>query len=224
MTPYTKVLPKGLLPIGKQPILEIIVKQLRYYGFDRLTMACGYLAPLIQTYFGDGSSWNVKIRYQVEDHPLGTVGALKNIKHLSQPFLVINCDVLTTLNFKEFWEFHCKGDSLLTIASQEKKIPIHLGVLQTQGDRVIDFVEKPVLMAHVNMGIYMMEPEILRYIPENQFFDIPDLIRALLADNQKIRHFANTAYWHDIGRPEDYHHADEEFPEIKDQLLPGEQR
>jgi NDP-sugar pyrophosphorylase family protein len=221
MAPYTKVLPKGLLPVGDQPILEIIIKQLHMYGFRSITMACGYLAPLIQTYFGDGSKWNVAIEYQVEQEALGTVGPLKLMKDIDTPFLVMNCDVLTTLNLQEMWSFHKSGNSPLTIASQKKKIPIELGVLETNGDQVINFVEKPTRSAHVSMGMYVMNPELMDYIPDGKFFDVPDLIHALLADRKSVRHFENESYWLDIGRPADYSKANEQFPTIEPLLFPG---
>ncbi|MDD9269944.1 sugar phosphate nucleotidyltransferase [Paenibacillus sp. GCM10023248] len=222
MAPYTKVLPKGLLPVGEQPILEIIVKQLRHYGFTSITMACGYLSSLIQTYFGDGSSRGVDITYHVEREPLGTIGPLKCLRRMSGPFLLINCDVLTTLNFAKFRDFHIEGGSLLTIASQKKGIPIQLGVLETKDDYVTNIIEKPTHLACVSMGIYMMNPIITDYIPANKFFDIPDLIHAVLADDQKVRHYENTDFWLDIGRPSDYTLANEEFGKLKSILLPGE--
>ncbi|MFC4077962.1 sugar phosphate nucleotidyltransferase [Salinithrix halophila] len=222
MAPYTKVLPKGLLPISGQPILEIIVKQLEHYGFRHITMLCGYLAPLIQTYFGDGSQWNVSIQYRVEKKPLGTVGPLKELSHLKQPFLVMNCDVLTSLNLKELRDFHCQGDSLLTVASQNKNIPIDLGVLETDKDRVTAFLEKPHHPALVNMGIYMMNPGVMSYIPGQQAFDVPDLIRSLLKDGKKVRHYQNDAFWVDIGRPKDFEQANETYLHMANQLLPGE--
>jgi NDP-sugar pyrophosphorylase family protein len=222
MAPYTKILPKGLLPVHEKPILDTIVRQLRYYGFSSITMACGYLAPLIQAYFGDGSSWNVSIQYEVEDQPLGTAGPLKSIKNVTQPFLVINCDVLTTLNLKQFYDFHCSKGNLMTIASQKKDLPIDLGVLETEEDRIINFLEKPIHSAHVSMGIYMMEPKILDYIPKNQFYDVPDLIHHLLSKKKEVRHFENDSFWLDIGQPPEFKQANEIFPSIKEQLLPGD--
>ncbi|PTM58850.1 sugar phosphate nucleotidyltransferase [Desmospora activa] len=222
MAPFTQVLPKGLLPIGGQPTLELIVKQLKYHGFQDITLLCGYLAPLIQTYFGNGRAWGVSIRYQIEKHPLGTVGPLKGLPSLAQPFLVMNCDVLTTLDMKKFYDFHCAGDSVLTIASQTKNVPIDLGVLQTQADRVTDFLEKPTKPALVNMGVYMMNPEIMDYIPDQHFFDMPDLIRALLKDHKKVRHYHNDAFWMDIGRPKDFEEANRLYKTIAPQLLPGQ--
>jgi NDP-sugar pyrophosphorylase family protein len=223
LAPYTRILPKGLLPIGNQPILEIIVKQLAYYGFNSITMACGHLAPLIQTYFGDGRRFNVAIRYQIEDQPLGTAGPIKLLEYLDEPFLVTNCDVLTTLDFGQLHRFHCSGTSPLTIASQKKNIPIDLGVLETEGERVTRFLEKPTHAACVNMGIYMMDPEIIKFIPNEQFFDIPDLFQALLSGGKEIRHYLNNEFWMDIGRPADYQLAEERYNTIKNRLLPGEQ-
>ncbi|UJF35789.1 sugar phosphate nucleotidyltransferase [Paenibacillus hexagrammi] len=222
MAPYTKVLPKGLLPVGEQPILSIIVKQLRHYGFTSITMACGYLSDLIQTYFGDGSAWGVSIRYHVEKQPLGTVGPLASLQRPSGPFLVMNCDVLTTLDFRQFMQFHTSGGSLLTIASQQKGVPIELGVLETENEYVTNFIEKPMRSAHVSMGIYMMNPDVVDFIPTEQFFDIPDLIHALLAADSSVRHFENDAFWLDIGRISDYTAANDQFEQWKTALLPGE--
>ncbi len=222
LAPYTKVLPKGLLPVGEQPILEIIVKQLHYFGFTSITMACGYLASLIRTYFGDGSTWGVNIDYHVETEPCGTAGPLRQLPVPTEPFLLLNCDVLTTLNFKLFRDYHCTRGNLLTIASQQKQVPIDLGVLETMGDRVVDFVEKPQTSSLVSMGIYMMNPEVFNYIPERQYFDMPHLIKALLTAKQEIGHYENSAFWMDIGRQADYLEANDEFPRLKHLLLPGE--
>lgn len=222
LTPFTKVLPKGLLPVGEQPILEIIVKQLRNYGFTHLHMACGYLASLIQTYFGDGGPWGVNIDYVIEDKELGTIGPLKKISCLSgRPILVINCDVLTTLDFRKLMEFHNSGTSLLTIASQKKTVPMQFGVLQTKGDRVTDFVEKPTRAEHVSMGIYVMSQELVEQIPDEIYYDMPDLILQRLASGEEVRHFENDAFWLDIGRYEDFVNANELYPQIEKQLFPG---
>ncbi|UOF90207.1 NTP transferase domain-containing protein [Fodinisporobacter ferrooxydans] len=221
LAPYTQVLPKGLLPIGGQPILEIIIKQLAHYGFKSITMACGYLAPLIQTYFGDGSKWNVSIAYYVEDQPSGTFGALKHMKHMfQQPFLLINCDILTTLNFRQFYDFHCSKSSMITIASQIKRIPIDLGVIETDGDKVTKFIEKPNNTVHVNMGIYMINPKVYDYLPEENVLDTTDVIKNLLDRNHDIRHYQNDAFWLDIGKPADYKQANNVFKEMAEILLP----
>lgn len=224
MSPLTHVLPKGLLPVGGKPILETIVNQLAFYGFRRITFSCGYLAPLIRTYFGNGEQWDVSLSYIVEEKPLGTIGALRLLPRWKGPLLVLNCDVLTTLNFSQLRQFHCERNSWLTVATQQSRIPIRLGVLETEGDNVKRFVEKPHHKATVSMGIYMMNAEVLPFIPEGRFFDTPDLIRALLASGHPVLHYANDAYWLDIGKPDDYHRANDEYPRIEHRLLPGETR
>jgi len=219
MAPYTQVLPKGLLPVGGQPMLDTIVRQLKGYGCSRITMTCGYLGELIQTYFGDGHRYGIEIHYLNEKQPLGTVGALKNAENLPQQFLVMNCDILTALNFRGFAKFHNEGSSLLTIASQRKKFPLKLGVLTVANDRVTGFAEKPQQSALVSMGMYMMNRKVLEFIPPNQFFDIPDLVRALLQRDLHIRHFENEAFWLDVGTPDDYAKACDEFDVIRPHLF-----
>lgn len=222
MAPYTKVLPKGLLPVGEQPILEILVKQLCTAGFTSITMACGYLAPLIQTYFRDGSQLGVSIDYFVEEVPLGTAGALKYLKRFDSPFLVLNCDVLTTLDFRRLYEFHCCGDGVLTVASQKQNIPIHLGVLEVSADKVTSLLEKPAQSLHVSMGMYVMDPMVVDYMPDNQPLDTPQLIQKLIANSLSVRHYQNDSYWLDIGRPDDYTKANQDYPSMASLLLPSE--
>lgn len=222
MLPYTRVLPKGLLPVGNQPILEILVKQLKASGFNRITMACGYLSHLIELYFTNGEKWGVSIDYHVESTPFGTVGALKKLSLPNEPFLLLNCDILTTLNFKEFFEFHGKGNSLLTIASHTRGYPIDFGVLSVSDDRVMGFTEKPKHAVTVSMGIYVVDPHAIQFIPDDAYFDASNLIDTLLQQQQSVRHFESSAYWLDIGKPEDYERANQEFPALSDQLFPGQ--
>ncbi len=222
MNPLTSVTPKGLLPIDGTPILEIIVRQLRHFGFPSVTMACGYMANYIQHYFRDGTDFGVAIQYHVESEPLGTAGALQYVKDLREAFLVVNCDVLTDLNFRAFADFHGNGDAPLTIASQQRNVPIDFGVLETVMDRVVQFHEKPRHSACVNMGIYMMDPAVLTYIPRDTPFDVPSLVRALLTAGQTVRHYENNAYWLDMGTHRDYQLADEVFSCRRDQFLPGD--
>ncbi|WP_206922856.1 sugar phosphate nucleotidyltransferase [Alicyclobacillus suci] len=223
LAPFTKVLPKGLLPIGDQPILEIIVKQLKHHGFTTIHMACGYLASLIQTYFEDGRKWGVDIDYVVEDKPLGTIGPLQKVPFVGQePVLIMNCDVLTTLDFRNMMAFHRASDSALTIASQDRRVPIEFGVLRTDGIRVTKFLEKPERRELVSMGIYVADPALVRHIPEDTYYDMPDLILQLLAVGEPVQHYENQSFWLDIGRQSDFAQASEIFPSIQSQLLPGD--
>ncbi|MFX0094260.1 MAG: sugar phosphate nucleotidyltransferase, partial [Candidatus Hodarchaeota archaeon] len=129
LRPYTAILPKPLMPITDIPILEIILRQLKHYGFNRITLAVGYLAELIQAYLGTGKKWGIEINYSREDINLGTIGPLSLIDDLDQSFLVMNGDVLTDLNYRALFDFHQQSDNLVTIASFTKKVHIDLGVL-----------------------------------------------------------------------------------------------
>ncbi|MCS1350157.1 sugar phosphate nucleotidyltransferase [Mechercharimyces sp. CAU 1602] len=224
LAPYTKVLPKGLLPIGDYPILEILIRQLRMYGFTRITMCCGYLASLVQTYFQDGEHWGVSIRYHTEQRPLGTAGPLKELMHLTSPFLLLNCDVLTNLDFRAFRNHHVEQGNIFTVASQEQQVPIHLGVLETKGNLVTGFKEKPNQSARVSMGIYMMNPELLSYIPDCTFYDIPDLIQDVLKKEKPVHQYPSQAFWLDIGRPEDLYAANRLYPKIEDDLFSNKEK
>ena len=145
--PYTTILPKPLMPIGNIPILELILRQLKYYGFDQITLAVGYLAELLQAYFGSGERWGIDITYSREKMNLGTIGPLSLINELQDSFLVMNGDILTDLDYKALFDFHQRSDQLVTIASFTKQIQIDLGVLQTEEQNfLIDYVEKPVLL------------------------------------------------------------------------------
>ncbi|TCP69691.1 sugar phosphate nucleotidyltransferase [Baia soyae] len=222
MRPYTHVFPKGLLPIDGIPLLDILVRQCRYYGFHRITMACGYLATMIQNYFQNGEKWGLEIDYLKEDVPLGTAGALRDISCEQESMLVMNCDILTNLHFRDFYEKHIDQKSMLTIASHEVEVPIDFGVLDVRGERVLQIVEKPTNHSLVSMGIYIIHQDALTYIPKEGKFDIPDLIYTLLDHKERVTHHHTDSFWMDIGRPHDYEKANQIFEQFKAQILPGE--
>jgi NDP-sugar pyrophosphorylase family protein len=207
LRPYTTILPKGLLPINHQPILEIIVKQLCAYRFKKITMSCGYLSYLIQTYFGDGKKWGVEITYLEEEEPLGTAGSLSLLSPPVQSILVMNCDLLTDLDLRKFYQFHEQQGGLLTLASQTKTIAIESGVIQSENHLVTEIIEKPDHPVQVSMGIYALRPEILSYIPRNQFYTMPELIHSLLSHHHPVFHYPNHSLWIDIGTPLEYERA-----------------
>ena len=131
LLPYTVVLPKPLMPVGDYPILEILIRQLKKQRLTDITLAVGHLGNLIESYFGDGSKWGVKIKYQYEDKPLGTVGPLAHIKGLKQTFLVMNGDLLTLLNYSKLINFHKRSKALATIAAQKRSVPIDFGIIKS---------------------------------------------------------------------------------------------
>lgn len=220
LEPYTTVLPKPLLPIGDFPILEVVIKQLKSYGFLDITLAVGHLGNLIQSYFGNGEKFGVKIKYNFEQKPLGTVGALASIKNLNKTFLVLNGDILTTLNFSKFLAYHKKNKTIATIAVTKRKMKVDFGVAECDKKEIlVKYTEKPTLKYLVSMGIYLFEPEILKYISKGKKLDFPELMNILLKKGEKISVYHSFDFWLDLGRPEDYKKGIEEFERIKNKLF-----
>jgi NDP-sugar pyrophosphorylase family protein len=220
LAPYTVAFPKPLMPVGDLPILEIVVRQLRHYGFQRITMAVGHLAELIQTFFGDGSKFGIKIDYSREERPLGTAGPLHLIPDLDETFLVMNGDLLTDLNYGQLVRWHVEQKNDATIGVYEKKVSIDLGVLERDGDnRIVDYKEKPTLTYEVSMGVYVFSKSILQYVPKGHF-DFPDLVLELIRRGRPIRGYRFQGLWLDIGREEDYAKAVEAFEAQRAKLLP----
>ncbi len=209
--PYTTILPKPLLPVGDQAILEVVVSQLRRHGFTDVVFAVGYLAHLIQAVFGDGASRDVSIRYHFEDHPLGTAGALATIEGLDEPFLLMNGDVLTTLDYDAFHDAHVASGNILTIATNPRVVPVDFGVLHMSGGgemrRVSRYEEKPDLEYAVSMGIYIIDPAVRDFIEPDDHLDLPNLVRILIEAGEPVGGFVHDGYWLDIGRHEDYERA-----------------
>jgi NDP-sugar pyrophosphorylase family protein len=220
LAPYTKILPKPLMPIGDMPILEILLRQMKQAGVQEVVITVGHLAQLLQAFFQDGSQLGLKIQYSYEDHPLGTAGPLSLIEGLEEPFLVTNGDVLTTLNLQDLVAAHRKSGAAATIAMHDRHVKVDLGVLQLDhSNNVIGYIEKPTYDFNVSMGIYMFEPDVLSYIPHNQYMDFPDLILELLQNGRKVYGFPFDGYWQDLGRPDDYEQAVRDFEGIRSQIL-----
>lgn len=220
LKPFTITMPKPLVPVGDLPILEIIIRQLSYYGFKTITITVNHLADLIIAFFGNGSKWGVNIDYSLEDKPLSTMGPLKLINDLPDDFLVLNGDVLTDLDFSDFFEFHCKSKNIFTISSFRREQKSEYGVLEINSDnKLYGFKEKPVVTFDVSMGIYAANKKILDYIPNDTFFGFDHLMLELIKQNAaaSVKHF--NGYWLDIGRPDDYEKAIEEFEQKKSELL-----
>ncbi len=223
LAPYTTILPKPLMPIDNMPILEVVIRQLQNAGIRDITLAVGYLASLLEAYFGTGSKWDVRIRYSHEDEPLGTAGPLALLAHdLKRTFLVMNGDLLTTLDYTAMVRFHHEQGAVATVGLFDKVVHLDLGVIETDNaHRVTGYVEKPILRYQVSMGVYVMEPEVLRYIPIGERFDLPELVKALIADGLPVIGYHFDGYWLDIGRQEDYVQAVELFQRERSRFLPG---
>jgi NDP-sugar pyrophosphorylase family protein len=221
--PYTVVLPKPLMPVGDFPILEVVLRQLKNCGLTDVTLAVGHLGNLIRAFFGDGSRWEVKIDYSFEEEPLGTVGPLTCLDDLDDTFMVMNGDLLTTLNYLDLIEYHKKQGAIATVAAQERWVDIDFGVIQRdKEDSMAKYIEKPRLSYLVSMGIYLFEPEILKVIPKGEKFDFPDLMHLLLQGKKDVAIYRSDEFWLDIGRPDDYQKAVEEFEKNRKRFLSEE--
>lgn len=221
LKPYTVVLPKPLMPIGEYPILEVIIRQLVFYGFTHITLAVNHQAEIIKAFFGNGEKWGIKIDYSLEHKPLSTMGPLKLIPDVSEDFLVMNGDILTDMNFAEFYNFHVIRGNIFTIGAFQREVRTEYGVLELNDkDYLNGFREKPVIPYIVSMGIYMVNKEILRYIPYDEAYGFDHLMIDLMRAGNPAAVKKFNGYWLDIGRPDDYMQAIDEFEMMKNRFLP----
>lgn len=220
LRPYTVVLPKPLMPIGDYPILEVIVRQLAVAGFTHITMAVNHQAEIIKAFFQDGEKWGIKIDYSLETKPLGTMGPLKLITDLPDNFLVMNGDILSDLDYASFYEEHTAKENLFSISSMRREHRIDYGVLETnEDDELVAFREKPSSYYEVSMGIYMLSKKALQKIPTDKAYGFDNLMLDFLASGERPTVCPFDGYWLDIGRPDDYARAIDEFESMKDKFL-----
>jgi len=227
LRPYTTVLPKPLMPVGDRPILDIVIRQLKAAGFDRVTIVTGYLAELIEAFFRNGESYDIPIDYFRESEPLGTVGALSMIEGLGDgDFLVMNGDVLTDIDYAGLLDQHSESGAAATIATKKRDVQISLGVLMfgdpEDDERLTGYMEKPKIRYEASMGVYCFSPRVLEHIERGVRLDFPDLVLKLIEADEQVRAWRSDDYWLDIGRHDDYETAMEEFEEIRSRLIPGE--
>lgn len=220
LAPYTKILPKPLMPIGDMPILEILLRQMKRAQVEEVILTVGHLAALLRAFFQDGERFGLKIRYSYEDQPLGTAGPLSLVDGLDETFLVTNGDVLTTLDLKDLVRAHRRSGAIASIATHTREVNINLGVVQFDGsNEIVDYIEKPTYNFSVSMGIYVFEPRTLSYIPHNQYLDFPDLILRLIEAGERVVGYPYDGYWLDLGRLDDYEQAVEDFETMRPQFL-----
>lgn len=223
LLPYTAVLPKPLVPMGQRPILDIIIRQLAHYGFRDIILTVGHLAELIQAYFNNSNTPSgVKLTYIKEHQPTGTAGSLSSISGLDKTFLVMNGDILTSMDYSKLVAYHRDKGGILTIGMHKKQVKIDLGVIETDKDGILTgYIEKPEKIYRVSMGVYVYEPAVLKYIKPNTYLDFPELVLRLLESGEKVIGYSCDDYWLDIGRHEDYVQANDEFEKMKESFLPG---
>jgi NDP-mannose synthase len=209
LEPYTSVLPKPLMPVGDRAIIEVIVDRLVESGVRDVTLCVGYLAHLIEAIL-NGRPRGARLGYVHEESPLGTAGPLRLVDGLDGTFIVMNGDLLTDLDFRQLVDVHRGAGNLVTIATHERRNVVDYGVLHTEpgeSPRLVAYEEKPESSLTVSMGIYVMEPEVLAYIPPSGYFDFPQLVQALLGADLKVGTFPYSGFWLDIGRRDDYEEA-----------------
>ena len=218
LRPFTNILPKPLIPIsGEKTVLEVQIANLKKYEFRDIYVATNYKAELIESYLGDGSKYGVRLTFSKEDKPLGTCGPLSLLKEqLDEPFLLMNGDILTELDFKRLYEFGVQSDSLMTVATKEVIRPFAFGNVIIENGRIVEIEEKPNLKFIIVAGIYLLKPGIFKYIPDDQYFGIDELIQSLLEKGMPVSSYLIEEYWVDIGRFEDLDEAAKELMRRQD--------
>lgn len=211
----TRNCPKPLLKVGDKPILETILQNFIEYGFHKFYISVNYKADMIEQYFGDGSNWDVDIRYIRETNRLGTAGPLSLLpENLEHPLVVMNGDLLTKVNFKHLLDFHTEHKSQATMCVREYNFQVPYGVVQLDRHRLVGIVEKPTQQFFISAGVYVLEPEVLKLIPPKKSFDMPTLFNKLVSQNHETAAFPIREYWLDIGQTGDFERANGEFAEV----------
>ncbi len=224
LRPYTTVLPKPLMPIGDYPILEIIMRQLRHAGVDHVILAVGHMSQLFQAFFGDGSRYGLRIDYSFETEPLGTAGPLSlALDTLEDDFIIMNGDLLTTLDYTRLYAFHRAHHAAATIGLYPRSVKIDFGLIEQDADgRLSNYIEKPTYDFTVSMGINVLRADAIRpYIIPGQYLDLPTLLMRLHTDGHPVYCYREDCYWLDMGRVEDYRIANEAFDADSSRFLPG---
>ncbi|WP_211674037.1 sugar phosphate nucleotidyltransferase [Moritella sp. 5] len=211
LKPYTVSLPKPLMPVGKYPILEIVIRQLANAGFSHITLAVNHQADIIKAFFQSGEKWGVKIDYSLETERLGTMGPLTIINDLPENFLVMNGDVLTNISFDDLYQTHIQSKCNFTIASKKREQVNDYGVLDVLDNKLIGFREKPISTYQVSMGVYILSRKVMKYMPAQKYFGFDELMLKMLSNGDAVNIYDFKGDWLDIGRPDDYEVAIDEF-------------
>lgn len=217
LRPLTENLPKPMLPVGNQPLMEIIVNQLREANISHVNVSVHHESEKITNYFGDGSKFGVKMTYVTEDQPLGTAGALGLMEAPQKTVLVINGDILTQVDFRAMRTYHQEHSADLTVAVQQYDMQVPYGIVECEGASIRGMSEKPVLKFFVNAGIYLLEPSVYSFIPNGEQYDMTDLIQRLLSEGRSVVAFPIREYWSDIGQHADYEQAQEQVKKWQQQ-------
>jgi NDP-sugar pyrophosphorylase family protein len=208
LKPFTQAIPKPLLPIGEKTVLEIQIQRLVQHGFQEIYIATNYKADYVESFIGNGERLGAKVRFSKEEKPLGTCGPLTLLKNeLNSPFILMNGDILTTIDFDQLYKYGLQNKSSLTVVTKEIRTPFNFGSVKAADGFIVDIEEKPDLVNEIIAGIYFMKPEIFNYIPDDTYFGIDQLIKQLLSQSLFIGRFLMQEYWLDIGQIDDYNDA-----------------
>jgi dTDP-glucose pyrophosphorylase/CBS domain-containing protein len=210
LLPLTEQLPKPMLPVGDRPLLELTIQQLRRSGIREVNLTTHYLPENIINHFGNGEAFGVRLNYLKEDNPLGTAGGLKLMKRVDESFLVINGDILTGVSFHEMLDYHRKHKADITVGVRKYDVKVPFGVVECEDVRITQLREKPSLTFFINAGVYLLEPSACDYIPDDQRFDMTDLIQKLMDSGRNVVSFPIMEYWLDMGNHVDYRQAQED--------------
>lgn len=219
LRPFTTVIPKPLMPIDDMPILEVIMRQLKHFEVENVVISVNHLADLMMAFFQKGEKLGLDISYAIEDKALGTAGPLSIIENLEETFVVMNADLLTTIDYGNLINFHKENGFDATISTFKKEVKISLGVIQSSENNFVDYIEKPTYKFEVSMGIYVFNRSVVKYIPRNERMDIPDLILKLKENNKRIGCYRADYDWLDIGKFDDYERAVITFKEKRSEFL-----
>lgn len=206
--PLTKDVPKPMLPVGDTPIIGIILERLRSQGFKDVRISVNYLAEIIEDYVGDGSRFGLSVQYIHEDSPLGTAGALATQKgSITEPFIVMNSDLLTHVNLRDLLTFHNKNEASATVGVREHVIQVPFGVVSVEDSFVTELTEKPLHRSLVSAGIYALDPTSIERLNVGEYCDMPTLLSNLMGEDRRVAAFPIHESWLDVGRPEDLNRA-----------------
>ena len=208
LMPLTETVPKPMLKVGEKPILELIIEQFKEYGFRNFIISLNYKGEIIEEYFKEGKDFDVNIEYITETKKLGTAGSIALVKEkFTKPFIVINGDILTGIDFDKFLDHHMKSNFDITVGVRNYEINVPYGVLVTDNMIIESLEEKPTYKFHINGGVYAVNPEVIEYIKENEVYNMTDLIEDTMDDKKKSGIYEITEYWTDIGHLDDYKKA-----------------
>jgi NDP-sugar pyrophosphorylase family protein len=222
LKPLTVTVPKPLLPLGDESILEIVLAQLQAAGCRRVVITLGHMARLFAAVIGDGSRWGLTIDYVFEHEPLGTAGPLRHVHDLDDDFLVMNGDILTTLDFRALFAFHCSKRALGTIAVTQRTVQIDYGVITALPDaQLAHYHEKPQIHYAVSMGVNVLSKQCLAWVPADRKFDMPELMMAMHRSMPRVFCYATSCYWQDIGRMDDYDAACADYQQDPTRFRPA---